>query len=223
MIYHEVKTCMISQWPWPLTSKIYTVHLWPKWTLVPYLKIEFPRGVLIISCSQECNKQTEVEHQKNLKNSFIHKLFKYNKVQLLETDQEPSARHSDLWHHHLHQPSNPRDLTPSDADWFLLVVLSFDNENFLSRNRHRVNEVVQNHLRTENKRWVMWQPPLQVNTVWVMVPDMRLKGGSADPGNLKRLAVRTISIITHAVCSSFSSSPADWHQGSEVRYPQVIY
>lgn len=42
-----------------------------------------------------------------------------------------------------------------------------------------------------------------------VLPDMRLKGGSAEPDNLKRLAVRTICMITPAVCSSFSSSPAD--------------
>lgn len=29
------------------------------------------------------------------------------------------------------------------SDWFVLVVLTFDNKDFLSRNRHHINEVFQ--------------------------------------------------------------------------------
>uniref|UniRef100_A0A1A8GDK3 V-type proton ATPase subunit F n=1 Tax=Nothobranchius korthausae TaxID=1143690 RepID=A0A1A8GDK3_9TELE len=50
---------------------------------------------------------------------------------------------------------------------------------------------------------------------------MRLKGASEDPDNLKRHAVRTICMMTPAVCSSFSSSPAEARTPSSLmtRYP----
>lgn len=45
---------------------------------------------------------------------------------------------------HLTATSLPVD-TPLNADWFLLVVLTFHHKYFLTRNRHSVNEVLQDH------------------------------------------------------------------------------
>lgn len=93
------------------------------------------------------------------------------------------------------------------ADGLVLVALAFHHKDLLSRNCHHINEVFQDDCghtgHTGEARLCV------AETCACVLPDMRLKGGSGDPGKRKRLAVRTICIITAAVCSSFSSSPAD--------------
>lgn len=86
--------------------------------------------------------------------------------------------------------------------WWCARFESCDSDGIINRSEKNKAK----HLSHVCFYWSWWSDRAGV----FVIPDMRLKGGSADPDNLKRLAVRTICIITPAVCSSFSSSPADW-------------
>lgn len=96
-----------------------------------------------------------------------------------------------------------------NRDRLLLVVLTFDHKDLLSRNGHHVNEIFQDDCGHRRQTGEARACARQRRARACALPDIRLKGGSADPGKRNRLAVRTICISTAAVCSSFSSSPAD--------------